>query len=149
MYVSNRSLKVAVQGPALWPILIHTCTYVCKPIPNLHWSTEGRERPKWTTLRRYIQTESCPCELCTTSWQCDGQDIEFQAIFISELDGDRVSSSWRWYVNIITCMGAWLTDRGLDWMTRFIDTLFTQLGTTGNTALSLFYILYSSSLHTH
>jgi hypothetical protein len=51
------------------------------------------------------------------------------------------------HIHIVTC----ITDyrRGFDLMIGILNTLFTQVGTTGNMALLLIYTLYSSPLHTH
>jgi hypothetical protein len=55
-----------------------------------------------------------------------------------------------WSDYIVTCSG-WARDLhtgfGLDYW--IYCTLFTQLGTRGNTALSLIYTLYDSQLHKH
>jgi hypothetical protein len=51
--------------------------------------------------------------------------------------------------DILSSVGVTI-DGVLDWTIGFIaHYTFTQLGTTGNTALSLFYTLYSSPLYTH
>jgi hypothetical protein len=44
---------------------------------------------------------------------------------------------------------AWLIDGLLDWMIGFIDTLYIQLGTTGNSSATAISALYSSPLHMH
>jgi hypothetical protein len=49
--------------------------------------------------------------------------------------------------NNLTCISDYR--RVLDWIIGYIDNLLTQFGITGNTALSLFYTLYSPPLHTH
>jgi hypothetical protein len=66
------------------------------------------------------------------SWVTDSNVIQTTKFILSRVEGVvRVTSK---------------TGSGLD--DRIIDTLFLQPGTTGNTALSPIYTLYSSPLHT-
>jgi hypothetical protein len=52
------------------------------------------------------------------------------------------------FLNIVTGRGLCVTYRRvLDWIIGFIDTLFTQLGTTGNYSAIAISKLYSSMLH--
>jgi hypothetical protein len=57
------------------------------------------------------------------------------------------------YSKTVTCchdLGGCVTYRRvLDWMIGFIDTLYIQLGTTGNYSATAIPTLYSSPLHTH
>jgi hypothetical protein len=49
---------------------------------------------------------------------------------------------------IVMCRGVCVTCRRvLDWMIGFIDTLYTQLGTTGSYSAIAISTLYSSPLH--
>jgi hypothetical protein len=53
-------------------------------------------------------------------------------------------------IHIVTCRGLCVNyKRVLDWMIGFIETLFTQLGTTGNYSATGISTLHSSPLHTH
>jgi hypothetical protein len=52
------------------------------------------------------------------------------------------------FLDIVMCRGLCVTYRRiLDWMTGFIDNLYTQLGNTGNYSTIAIPTLYSSLLH--
>jgi hypothetical protein len=51
---------------------------------------------------------------------------------------------------VVTCRGLRVAYRRvLDWMIGFIDTLYIQLGTSGNYSATGISTIYSSPLHTH
>jgi hypothetical protein len=78
---------------------------------------------------------------------CKFQPLE---LFLKATPAEGLDEHLNISLNIVTCRGLRVTyRRGLDWMVEFTGTLFTQHGTTGSTAVSLIYTLYSSPLHTY
>jgi hypothetical protein len=73
-------------------------------------------------------------------------------VLTAMIEVSKTSIVVRYPQTVTSChdLGGCVTYRRLlDWMIEFIDTLYIQLGTTGNYSATAIPTLYSSPLHSH